>query len=72
VLPRKNLGLLPAEIGRQHSLSKKPFAKGFGGKESVKGNRQGFLSCAIRPLFETFCGASKSEAGCRESPVGLS
>ena len=53
-------------------LSKNPFAKGFGGKESVKGNRQGFLSRAIRPLFETFCGVSKSETGCRESPVGLS
>jgi len=48
-----------------------PFAKGFGGKESVKGNRQGFLSRAIRPLFETFCGVSKSEVGCRENPAGL-
>ena len=30
-------------------------------------NRQGCLSRAIRPLFETFCGVSKSEADCREN-----
>ena len=35
-------------------LSISPPAKGFGGKDSVKGNRQGSLSRWIRQLFETF------------------
>ncbi|EDN01929.1 hypothetical protein BACCAP_00273 [Pseudoflavonifractor capillosus ATCC 29799] len=29
-------------------------AKGFGGKDSVKENRQGCLSRTIKPLFQTF------------------
>ena len=29
-------------------------AEGFGGKDSVKENRQGCLSRLIKPLFETF------------------
>ena len=35
-------------------LSISPPAKGLGGKDSVKGNRQGSLSRWIRQLFETF------------------
>ena len=35
-------------------LSINPPAKGFGGKDSVKGNRQGSLSRWIKQLFETF------------------
>ena len=35
-------------------LSISPPAKGFGGKDSVKGNRQGSLSRWIKQLFETF------------------
>ena len=34
-------------------LSINPPAKGFGGKDSVKGNRQGSLSRLIKQLFET-------------------
>ena len=41
-------------------LSISPPAKGFGGKDSVKGNRQGSLSRWIRQLFETFLKFKKS------------
>ena len=36
-----------------------PPAKGFGGKDSVKGNRQGSLSRRIKQLFETFLSFKK-------------
>ena len=29
-------------------------AEGFGGKDSVKENRQGCLSCSIKPFFKLF------------------
>ena len=38
---------------RTFRLSINPPAKGFGGKDSVKGNRQGSLSRWIKQLFET-------------------
>ena len=36
------------------SLSINLPAEGFGGKDSVKENRQGCLSRPVKPLFETF------------------
>ena len=35
-------------------LSKNPQANGFGGKDSVKENRQGCLSRSIKTVFQTF------------------
>ena len=40
-------GLLP-------QAAEKPLARGFGGKDSVKGNRQGSLSRAVKQLLRTF------------------
>jgi hypothetical protein len=42
------LGCPPVQVSINSS------AKGFGGKDSVKENRQGCLSRAIKPLFQTF------------------
>ena len=44
---------------RRHRLSINPLSEGFGGKDSVKENRQGCLSRPIKRLLSTFLKCSK-------------
>ena len=38
----------------EQTVEKPAWPKGFGGKDRVKGNRQGFLSRSIKDIFQTF------------------
>ncbi len=63
LFPRQQLTLVfsaPSLATSLFRLSKNHPTKGLGGKDSVKGNRQGSLSRPINTLFETFYGVSKS------------